>query len=68
MTSSYTKLRLDIQKTRYGYLPVPYKPQVKFDYNHVYSKIEDVILDFNLNGWNFNGIIDGFYEFERKIL
>jgi hypothetical protein len=66
MNNKYFKVRLDIQATRYGYLPVPYLPQLRFDYNHVYNSVEDVILDFSLNGFKFNGFIDGFYEFERS--
>jgi hypothetical protein len=61
----YNKIRLDIQTSRYGYLALPYLPQLKFDYNHIYSSIEDVIMDFELNGFIYNGFIDGFYEFER---
>jgi hypothetical protein len=62
----YDKLRLDIQSSRYGYIVVPYIIQARFDYNRVYSTINDVIQDFNLNGFDFNGIIDGYYEFQRR--
>lgn len=62
---SYSKVRLDIQATRYGFLAVPYLPQLLFDYNHVYNSVDDIILDFSLHGFRFNGVIDGFYEFER---
>jgi hypothetical protein len=61
----YDKVRLDIQPSRYGFLVVPYLPQLKFDYNHVYNSIDDVIMDFEFNNFKFNGFIDGYYEFER---
>lgn len=62
----YEKLRLDIKPSRFGFVVLPYIPQARFDYNHVYKSIKDIIQDFNLNGFDFNGIIDGFYEFERR--
>jgi hypothetical protein len=62
----YDKLRLDIQPSRYGFIVVPYVMQARFNYNRVYSTINDVIQDFNLNGFDFNGIIDGYYEFKRR--
>lgn len=62
----YSKVSLEISPTRYGYIASPYKPQLLFDYNHVYNSIDDIIKDFNLNGWDFNGIVDGYYEFERR--
>lgn len=61
----YNVVRLDIQASRYGYIVVPYIPQLKFDYNHVYGSIDDVIKDFEFNGFKFNGFLDGYYEFER---
>lgn len=61
----YNKLRLEIKPSRYGFMVEPYIQQARFDYNHVYNSVDDVILDFQLNGWKFNGIIDGYYEFER---
>jgi len=61
----YDRVRLDIQPSRYGYLVSPYLQQLKFDYNHVYNSIEDVIRDFEINGFNYAGFIDGFYEFYR---
>lgn len=62
----YTTLRLDIQPSRYGYIVVPYIPQARFDYNHVYYSREDVIRDFNLNGWSYLGVIDGYHEFRAR--
>lgn len=64
--SMYNKVRLDIQPSRYGFIVVPYLMQLGFNYNHVYRTVDAVIKDFSLNGFTFNGIIDGFYEFERK--
>jgi len=61
----YNLIRLEIQPSRYGFIVVPYLPQLKFDYNHVYNSISDVIRDFEFNGFKFNGIVDTFYEFER---
>jgi hypothetical protein len=61
----YDRVRLDIQPSRYGFLVVPYLPQLKFDYNHVYNSIDDVIMDFELHNFKFNGFIDGYYEFDR---
>lgn len=60
----YNTVRLDIQPSRYGFIVRPFLPQLRFDYNQVYSTREDVIKDFELNGFKFNGIIDGFYEFQ----
>lgn len=65
MRNMYNTLRLDIQPSRYGYIVVPYIPQARFNYNHVYNSIDDVIKDFLLHGFKFNGIIDNYYEFER---
>lgn len=61
----YNTIRLDVQASRYGFIVVPYLPQLKFDYNTIYNSREDVIKDFLLHGFKFNGIIDGYYEFER---
>jgi hypothetical protein len=61
----YDIVRLDIQPSRYGYIVLPYLPQLQFDYNHVYNTVDDVIKDFELNGFKFNGIVEKFYEFER---
>jgi len=61
----YNIVRLDVQPSRYGFIVVPYMPQLKFDYSNVYNSREDVIKDFLLHGFKFNGIVDGYYEFER---
>jgi hypothetical protein len=61
----YNVVRLEIQPSRYGFIVVPYLPQLKFDYNHVYNSVEDVIKDFEFNNFKFNGLVENFYEFER---
>lgn len=62
----YDEVRLDIQPSRYGYIVAPYLQQLKFDYNHVYGSIEDVIQDFRFNGFACKGKTeDGYYIFER---
>lgn len=61
----YNTVRLDVQPSRYGFIVVPFLPQLKFDYNKVYNSREDVIKDFLLHGFKFNGIVDSYYEFER---
>lgn len=46
---------LEIYYARFGALVRPFTPKIGFDYNRVYSSVEDVIKDFRIHGWEVVG-------------
>lgn len=56
---------LEVQTTRYGFIIVPYKPSLGFDYNKNYSTIDSIVWDFSLNGYDLISVEDRMYEFQR---
>lgn len=56
---------LRIYPSRFGFLVEPYKFVIGFDYNKVYNKVDDAILDFKLHGWNLVKVENQFYSFQK---